>query len=284
LASGRDDILGRDGISQVRSLADLVGRFFRVPVAYAAMLGLHDRVVSCIGSGNAYWKYLTTLPSNRSLVAPMVIRDLRESPALAAGLGNLQFFASAPIGTLCAQNVGVLVIADRMARPEFSRLDLETLVEMAAMIACRIDLGVLVDQSNESQLRYLDAEKRFLILANLADTLIACHGADGRCTFVNDAWVKFTGRSSQQEMGDGWYELIQLEHRERILTLYWQALHARQPFTLDLPLHRHDGAFRWMRASTTPRFLNDATYVGFIVCLTEVAGEEAAAIDTPRIQ
>jgi len=169
------------------------------------MLGLHDQVVSCIGSGNAYWKHLTAFPSSPFLVSPVVIRDVRESPTLATGLGNLQFFASAPIGTLCAQNVGVLVIADLMARPEFSRLDLETLVEMAAMIACRIDLEVLVDQSNASRLRYLDAEKRFLILANLADTLIACHAPDGRCTFVNDAWVKFTGRASQRDMGDGLY-------------------------------------------------------------------------------
>lgn len=267
---GGRNVLAHSESAELSRLAGLAERLFHVPVAYAAMLGHCDRVMSRIGSGEAHWKHLKTFPVTTVLDAPMVLRDVREGVPEGADLGDLQFLASAPIDTYCGQHLGVLVIADHQPRPEFSEQDLKTLVEMARVMAASIELRMMAWQSIESQLKYDEAEERFRGIANLATPLIGCIEANGSCEFVNDAWLKFTGRYIQKELGKGWQQDIHHQHRELALTLYWHALQTQQPFTLEAPFRRYDGVFRWLRGSGTPRFLKDGSFSGFIVSLTDV--------------
>jgi len=266
--SGRRVLL-RSESADLNRLAGLAGRLFQVPVAYAAMLGHHDRVMCRIGSGSLHWKDFRTLPVGPYLESPMVIRDLPAGLPEGADLGDLRFAATAPIDTLCGEHLGVLVIADPVARPEFSGQDLETLVELATVIADRIEMRMIASQALESEMRLEEAEGRFRAMANGAETLIACNEADGSWEFVNDAWLKFTGRHRQLELGDGWQQLMHPRHRAGVLNVYVQALQARQRFTVDVALRRHDGVFRWMRGSGTPRFLKDGSFAGFTLCLAD---------------
>jgi PAS domain S-box-containing protein len=252
-------------------LIDLVGKVFRVPIAYAAMLGHRDRVMSRIGSGEEHWQYLRTFPLGKALTAPVVVRDSLEGLPEGTNLGELRFAASAPLATLCGQHLGVLVIGDQMARPLFSGNDLETLVELANVVAGRIELSVLASQLAEAELWRREAEERFRSLANCASPPIACIEADGSCEFVNDAWLNFTGRNIEKELGDGWQEIMDDQYRERVLEIYWRALQAPEPFTLEAPMRRYDGVFRWMRGNGTPRFLKDGSFAGLMVRLTEVS-------------
>jgi PAS domain S-box-containing protein len=263
---------------ELRRLAELAGRWFHAPVAYAAMLGHRDRVMSRFGSGDSYWRYLRTFPLSLVLSAPMVVRDARKGLPEGTDLEDLQFLASAPINTYCGQHLGVLVIADRAARPEFSQRDLDALAELADVMADRIELRMLAAQVLEYEALCDEAEERFRRTANCALELIVCNQADGSCEFVNNAWLKFTGRPIQGELGDGWQQGVHHDYRERFLSLYWEALQTSQHFSLRLPLLRHDGVYRWMHVNGTPRFLKDATFAGFVVYLTDLSdySEEAA--------
>jgi PAS domain S-box-containing protein len=264
------NVLSRPESADLRRLIGLAGRIFQVPVAYAAMLGHHDRVMSRIGSGQAYWKYLMTFPLRQVLASPLVVRDVRDGLPEGTDLGDLQFAASAPINTPCAQNFGALVIADLLPRPEFSDPDLETLVNLASAVANQIELRVIASQLMESELERDEAEERFRKMANSASTLIACNEADGSCEFVNDAWLRFTGRHIQNELGDGWQQVMHPRYMESALNLYFQALQTRQSFTMEVPLRDRFGVFRWMRGIGTPRLRKDS-FAGFIICLTEVS-------------
>lgn len=264
-------ILNRPESADIRRLIDLVGKVFRVPIAYAAMLGHRDRVMSRIGSGEEHWKYLSTFALGQALKAPVVVRDALEGLPAGTNLGELRFAATVPVVTPCGQRLGVLVIADQTARPLFSEHDLETLLELANAVAGRIELSVLASQLMEAQLWRSEAEDRFRIVASGAPALIACVEADGSCEFVNDTWLKFTGRHIENELGDGWQQIMHHQYRERALEVYWQALQAPEPFELEVPIRRYDGVFRWMQGNGTPRFLKDGSFAGLMVRLTEVS-------------
>jgi two-component system, LuxR family, sensor kinase FixL len=51
-----------------------------------------------------------------------------------------------------------------------------------------------------------ESESRFRIVADAAPVLIWMSGLDKLCTFFNKSWLEFTGRSLEQEMGNGWAE------------------------------------------------------------------------------
>lgn len=215
------------------------------------------------------------------LASAQIIQDVRRGLPEGADLGDLEFAATAPIDTLCGQHLGVLVIADRVARPEFSAQDLHILVQMAAVMADRIEMRMIASQAAESGMRYDEAEERFEAIANDAHLLIACNEADGSCQFVNDSWLKFTGRNCQSELGEGWQQLVHPRHLPTVLNLSMQA---RQPFPLELPLLRHDGVFRWLRGKGTPRLLKDGTYSGFTVRLTDESDYIEDVADSAQIR
>ena len=51
-----------------------------------------------------------------------------------------------------------------------------------------------------------ESEERFRLMADTAPVLVWRAGPDKLCDFVNRPWLEFTGRTIEQELGNGWSE------------------------------------------------------------------------------
>jgi PAS domain S-box-containing protein len=141
-------------------------------------------------------------------------------------------------------------------------------------------LGVLADiterQRTEEELRV--SEERFRILADTAPVLIWMSGRDKLCTFFNKPWLDFTGRTLEQELGDGWTQGVHPKDYDRCLTIYAQSFDAREPFKMEYRLRRHDGEYRWILDHGVPRFSHSHKFLGYIgSCLDITERKEAEA-------
>lgn len=67
--------------------------------------------------------------------------------------------------------------------------------------------------------------------------------ADGRCTYVNQTWCSFVGRSIEHELGQGWMDHIHPGDRERISVDVLQCWASRQSFLLHYRLQHHSGQY-----------------------------------------
>lgn len=111
-------------------------------------------------------------------------------------------------------------------------------------------------------------------LRAMADSvpLLWMAGPDALCTFFNQAWLDFTGRSLEQERGNGWTRGVHPEDLPHRLETYTTAFSARQSFAMEYRLRRADGEYRWLVETGNPYWLPDgcfAGYVGSCVDITE---------------
>ncbi|WP_225896503.1 sensor histidine kinase [Amazonocrinis nigriterrae] len=129
-----------------------------------------------------------------------------------------------------------------------------------------------------------ESEQRFQTLANSAPFMLWMAGCDGLFTFFNNSWLKFTGRSIEQQQGWGWLEGVHPQEREFCQENYDSAFHARAKFEIEYRLQRHDGDYRWMLDTGIPRFTPNGKFAGYIGCCIDITERKLAEVALQQSQ
>ena len=108
----------------------------------------------------------------------------------------------------------------------------------------------------------LDA--RFCEVMDAAPVKIWVSGQDKGCVWFNKPWLRFTGRSMAQEVGNGWAEGVHRSDFDRCLKVYTSHFDARSEFRMHYRLRRHDGEYRWVNDTGVPRYAHDGTFLGYV--------------------
>ena len=125
-------------------------------------------------------------------------------------------------------------------------------------------VAVLIEQRRRTENSLRESEERFRTMANTAPALIWMSGPDKLCDFVNQGWLDFTGRTLEQELGNGWTERVHGEDAWRCLETYHSSFDARHRFEMEYRARRYDGEYRWILDRGVPRYVADGKFVGYI--------------------
>ena len=123
-----------------------------------------------------------------------------------------------------------------------------------------------------------DSEERFHNMADNAPVMIWVTGPDGRCNYINKQWLDFTGRTAEQELGDGWLQCVHFEDYDACIDNFTSHFDARQAFEMEYRLRRGDGEYRWVYDSGVPRFSSDGAFLGYIGSAMDITERKAAEV------
>lgn len=140
--------------------------------------------------------------------------------------------------------------------------------------------GVLLDVGERKLLEEAQRQtlQRLDTVANASPALFWTSGLDKGCDWFNRSWLEFTGRTLEQELGDGWTAGVHRDDFQRCLTTYGRAFVAREPFSMEYRLRRHDGEYRLVLDRGMPRHDADGAFIGYIgSCLDITELREADA-------
>jgi PAS domain S-box-containing protein len=124
-----------------------------------------------------------------------------------------------------------------------------------------------------------ESEARFRTVANVAPVMIWMSGPDKEGIFFNKGWLEFTGRTVDQEMGEGWLKGVHAEDLAHCLDVCGTAFGRREPFIVEYRLRRQDGEYRWLLDTGTPRFESDGTFLGYIGSCIDITERRQAELD-----
>ena len=109
-----------------------------------------------------------------------------------------------------------------------------------------------------------ESEERFRSIANSAPVPIWVSRLDGRRVFVNDAYEKFLGLPFEECLNFDWRKALHPDDLPRILDEQRTGEASRRPFVLEAQYRRGDGAWRWLRSESQPRWGPAGEHIGFI--------------------
>ena len=117
-----------------------------------------------------------------------------------------------------------------------------------------------------------EGEAHFHLAAESAPVMTWMSRMDMLRTYFSESWLDFTGRSLDQESGNGWEEGIHPDDLQRCLNIYTQAFYRREEFTMEYRLLRRDGEYRWIYEKGMPRSNADHSFAGYTGSCVEMTG------------
>jgi diguanylate cyclase (GGDEF)-like protein/PAS domain S-box-containing protein len=123
-----------------------------------------------------------------------------------------------------------------------------------------------------------DSEAHFRTLANSGQALSWTEDIHQQSDYFNDTWLRFTGRTLEQELGSGWTEGIHPDDLDRCLRPYQAAVLTHAPFQAEYRHRNASGEYRWLLNQGSPRFDSEGTFLGYVghcLDITEAKRSEA---------
>lgn len=133
-----------------------------------------------------------------------------------------------------------------------------------------------ISEYKKAEVALRESEERFRTMADTAPVLIWMAGCDKFCNYFNANWLEFTGRTLEEEIGNGWIEGVHPDDRERCVEIYFNAFDARQGFSMEYRLQNRDKEYRWILDKGSPRFNPDGSFAGYIGSCIDITERKQA--------
>jgi PAS domain S-box-containing protein len=260
-----------------------------------AILGWADRIRSHLRPGRIFYVEAVALMSALLLLSfgMFVGGTAHTSPALLYSLVPFLVWSALRFGAAGAGTAASIVTLVSIwgavhgrgpfveADPIHKVLDLQLFILFTAVPF--MSLAVLVEERKQQEADLRESQERFRLMADHSPTLIWMSRTDKLCTFFNRAWLNFTGRSMEQELGNGWVEGVHKDDLERCLGIYNAAFDSRTDFAMEYRLRRYDGEYRWIVDYGVPRFGTNGTFCGYIGSCLDITERKLAELSMHRL-
>ncbi len=139
------------------------------------------------------------------------------------------------------------------------------------MPKCFIAVVEDITEQKQNEAALKESEERFRNMADSAPVLIWVSGLDNVRKFFNRRWLDFTGRTMEQEAGDGWLASVHPDDLERTIAVYAPSFEKSSDFQKEYRLRRADGVYRDILDHGVARFSPDGAFAGYIGSCVDIS-------------
>lgn len=123
-----------------------------------------------------------------------------------------------------------------------------------------------------------ESESRFRSLADSLPALIWVCDTKQQCTYVNQTWQTFTGRTLEQEINWGWLDTIHPDDRTNVVNQLTTSFAEETSLQLEYRRCDRNGTYRWILNTGIPRYI-DHQFSGMIGCGLDITVSKQNQVD-----
>ncbi len=109
-----------------------------------------------------------------------------------------------------------------------------------------------------------ESEAHFRMLADATPVLVCMAGVDKSYTWLNKSWLDYTGRTLEEELGDGWSSGIHPDDVTICLNTYATHFDRHEPFEMEYRLRRADESYGSILHRGVPLLTSEGTFTGYL--------------------
>ena len=128
-----------------------------------------------------------------------------------------------------------------------------------------------------------ESEERFRLIANSAPVPMWVSKLDRTRGFANQAYLDFLGLPYEEAIVFDWRAILHPDDQARIVNESIAGEASLKPFVLEARYRRADGAWRWMRSESQPRWDPAGGHIGFIGVAHDVTAAKEAEGELRRL-
>ena len=125
-----------------------------------------------------------------------------------------------------------------------------------------IQRDITARKKYEEQL--IEQQQQYKNLANSGLALVWTSDTNKMCNYFNEPWLKFTGRTLEQELGFGWADGLHPEDYDYCVNTFTSSFDKRKPFDMEYRIKHHSGDYKWIRDLGSPIYDSKGDFLGYI--------------------
>jgi PAS domain S-box-containing protein len=142
------------------------------------------------------------------------------------------------------------------------------LVNQIRIAQCNIrditEREMTLNEQKRLQAEIILARDFYLTLFENFPAMIWMTGINTKRNYFNKAWLEFTNRKLEDEVGDSWVESVHPDDYHKYLEVYLRAFNSRSPFETEYRLCSSNGLYRWVLENGKPYYDFSGKFSGYI--------------------
>ena len=132
------------------------------------------------------------------------------------------------------------------------------------------------------QQEFAEARQLYLSIFDRFPAYIWRCGTDKLCNYFNSTWLEFTGRTLEQEMGNGWTEGVHPDDYDYCFNTFVTSFDKQESFAMEYRIKNKFGTYSWLKDYGQPIYDMDKNFIGYLgVCydITENKSNESKLLE-----
>lgn len=135
----------------------------------------------------------------------------------------------------------------------------------------------ITEQKNAERVAQ-ENESRFRSLTEVMPQLVWISDAEGKVIFINNNWPRVTNTRLEDNLGNGWLNVIHLEDRVTTILHWNDAIKNNTSYDSEYRLRMGDGSYRWHMARAIPLKNDEGKVERWVGTTTDIQDQKNARV------